>query len=240
MKQLVKKKPKLLQLLAIPLILIALIPCFFFLPGCSSNTPQSLLDLRERNPETATFVASYEKEHDRHHEINLTDTYVPGTIPLYLQWDIRWGYELYGDDMIALTGCGPTCLSMVLVGLTGNTNMDPLTVANFAQENGFYCEGSGSYWTLMSDGARTLGLSSEELPLDAATVRSRLQQSQAIICVVGPGDFTTEGHFIVLTGINEKDQVSINDPNSKIKSQRLWNLQQILGQTQNLWAFSAI
>ena len=36
-----------------------------------------------------------------------------GSVPLFLQWDERWGYRSYGGDFLAVTGCGPTALSMV-------------------------------------------------------------------------------------------------------------------------------
>lgn len=35
------------------------------------------------------------------------------TVPAILQWDLRWGYQPYGDSMIYAVGCAPTCMSMV-------------------------------------------------------------------------------------------------------------------------------
>lgn len=37
-----------------------------------------------------------------------------------------------------------------------------------------------------------------------------------------PGDFTTIGHFILLTGV-EDGKIKVNDPNSKIRSSKLWD-----------------
>ncbi|MCD8152609.1 MAG: C39 family peptidase [Clostridiales bacterium] len=37
---------------------------------------------------------------------------------------------------------------------------------------------------------------------------------------MGPGDFTTGGHFIVLTGIDSDGNVIVNDPNSRINSEK--------------------
>lgn len=224
------------------LLLCVAIPSFLFTFGCSDNEalPASLIALRERNPETADFVKAYPTEGNKTHEIDLSSEYTPGKIPLLLQWDTRWGYELYGNEMIAVNGCGPTCLSMVAIGLTGNTSWDPLTVANYAEENGYYCSGSGSYWTLMSTGSQMLELHAEELPLDENTIRYHLSQGHPIVCVVGPGDFTTDGHFIIITGQNDDGTVTINDPNSKLRSAQNWDLQQIMNQMQNLWAFTAL
>lgn len=203
-----------------------------------TGIPQSLQEKLENYPECIEFVEHYAEEHDKEHVIDISGEYTPGQIPLFIQWDIRWGYALYGDDMLGINGCGPTCLSMVLVGLTGNTAMDPLTVANFAEENGYYCQGAGSYFSLLSAGAAQLGLYSEEVPLDETTIRDYLDRGQPIICYVTEGDFTVGGHFIVLTGVNSDGTVNVNDPNSRKNSEKTWELPQIMKQTQYLWAYS--
>ena len=42
-----------------------------------------------------------------------------------------------------MTGCGPTVLSMVVSGLTGDSSITPYVVARYAQENGYYVSGTG-------------------------------------------------------------------------------------------------
>ena len=119
--------------------------------------PQSLIDLYERNPETKDFVLNYPFRKDT--GVDLSAWKGSRTVPLFLQWDPMWGYEKYGKGFIAETGCGPTCLSMVYVGLTGDTSMDPAAMAAFSMENGYYLEDVGTSWDLMSVGAEKLGLS---------------------------------------------------------------------------------
>jgi len=51
-----------------------------------------------------------------------------------------------------------------------------------------------------------------------------------------PGDFTTAGHFIVLTK-TENGQIKVNDPNSRSRS-RFWDYETLAKQIKNLWAFS--
>lgn len=55
--------------------------------------------------------------------------------------------------IIGLSGCGPTCLSMVLLALTEDEEATPYEVARFSEENGYYVEGSGTAWSLMTEGA---------------------------------------------------------------------------------------
>ena len=115
-------------------------------------------------------------------------------MPLFIQWDERWGYDYYGKGMIGVNGCGPTSLSMVAVYLTGDTDLDPRKVAEFSEDNGFYVPDNGSAWTLMSQGAAMLGLESRELPLEESIVAEELDKGHPIICIMGPGDFTASGH----------------------------------------------
>lgn len=61
-------------------------------------------------------------------------------MPLLLQWDKRWGYASYGDSIIGLAGCGPTCLSMVYVYFTHDLNGTPREIASYCEKNGYYTE----------------------------------------------------------------------------------------------------
>lgn len=203
----------------------------------NEDYPPILEELLNSNPETAEFVLNYDKESGKSHEIDLTNEIHAGEIPLFIQWDKRWGYEYYGNEMMAVDGCGPTSLAMVLAGLTQDAKWSPLEVARFAEENGFYVEGSGSSWDLMTTGASMLGASSHEVSLDASVIRNELEAGHPIICIMGPGDFTTSGHFIVLTGVNEDGTVRVNDSYSRINSDKSWNLEDIMPQMRNLWVF---
>lgn len=195
--------------------------------------PQSLIDLLERNPETEDFVLGYpfyEKE-----AYTLEDFEDTPSVPLFLQWDSRWGYEKYGSDVLGITGCGPTCLAMVGYYLTGDDAFTPEKIASFSLLNGYYASGYGSSWTLISEGGGKLGLDVKELPLVESRINENLKAGNPIILAMGKGDFTTTGHYIVLTGIRE-GMYTVNDPNSPENSQKLWSYEQLESQIRNLWA----
>lgn len=194
--------------------------------------PQSLIDLLDRNPETEDFVLNYPFRENQDYDLSAVNW---EKVPLLMQWDSRWGYEIYGSDMIAITGCGPTCLAMVGIYLTGDTEtFDPAAVAAFSEKNGYYASGYGSSWTLISEGAVKLGLDVTEIPLVEKRIRDNLEVGNPIICAMGPGDFTSSGHYIVLIGMEDGKYI-VNDPNSKEKSEMLWSYEQISGQIRNLW-----
>lgn len=161
-----------------------------------------------------------------------------GEVPFLYQTDPQWAGHPYAGGTIEKNGCGPTCLSMVYVALTGSDDLDPAAMADFSERGGYTTDGMTA-WTLMTDGAAELGLVSEELSASAGTVREALLAGRPVICSVGPGDFTTTGHFIVLSGLTEDGEVTVHDPNSAERSSRPWDLERVLGQCLNLWAFSA-
>ena len=198
--------------------------------------PESLIALVERNPETKDFVLDYPK-YKGLEEIDISKEVTKGEIPHFLQWDERWGYETYGSDFLAVTGCGPTSLSMVVCGLTGDTKWNPYEVAKMAEDNGYYVDGSGSSWGLMSSGAEKLGLTVSSVIFDAEHIRATLESGQPIICVMGPGDFTDAGHFLVLTGVDQEGDIILQDPNSVERTKQHWDVQKLMNQMKNLWSY---
>ena len=197
--------------------------------------PKSLIELLERNPETADFVLNYPLRQVQEPDLSGYDRKTG--VPLFLQWDPQWGYEKYGRDFLAVTGCGPTCLAMVGYYLTGSKNMNPKDIAAFAEDAGYYAKGYGSSWTLISQGSTRLGLEAKELPLVKKKITDALEAGHPVILAMGKGDFTTTGHYIVLTGM-ENGFFRVNDPNSVANSQKLWSYEQLENQIRNIWEIS--
>ena len=199
--------------------------------------PDQLVELLENNEETVDFVYDYPEKKDTAPADTVGDV-TQGEIPLLLQWDERWGYAYYADDMIAVNGCGPTAIAMVAAGLTGDNTITPYKVAQFAAENGYYAGDAGTSWSLMTEGARRFGICGEEMGLGESEIFSALENGHPVICSMRPGDFTTTGHFIVLTGV-EDGKIRVNDPNSQARSEKLWDYSRLEYQINNLWVYTA-
>ncbi|MED9908918.1 MAG: C39 family peptidase [Collinsella sp.] len=159
-----------------------------------------------------------------------------GAIPHLYQIDPAWATEPYAGGTIGENGCGPTCLAMVYVALTGRTNRGPVEMARLSEDAGFTVDGMTS-WELMTVGAAQLGMVGEEMPADAGRVSEALAAGVPIIASVRPGDFTTTGHFIVLAGIDESGRLVVRDPNSRNRSEKTWDIERVLLQCSNLWSF---
>ncbi len=160
-----------------------------------------------------------------------------GEVPMLFQTDPAWGSNPYAGSDIATAGCGPTCLSMVYIALTGKTNMGPVEMAAFSEKNGYVQDGMTA-WALMTDGASELGLVAEELPASVSALIGALEEGRLVIASMLPGDFTTVGHFIVIAGVDSSGKLVVRDPNSAERSMQTWDAQTVLAQCANLWAYS--
>lgn len=200
--------------------------------------PQSLLELLARNPETEEYVLNYPAEYGKAHEVDLSEYEDSEAVPLFMQWDSRWGYLDYGSGMVGQTGCGPVCMAMVAYYWTHDDAMSPDNMVEYAIENGYCITGSGTAWSFISEGGEALGLDVTQIPLDEDRIYRNLEVGNPIIAIMGPGDFTTSGHFIVLAGL-EDGKIVINDPNSHANSEKRWTYEEIADQIKNLWVIRA-
>ena len=150
-------------------------------------------------------------------------------VPLYNQGDYK--HVQYGRSSrwtVASHGCGIVSVSMIATYLTDEVaGHDPATLAT---KYGHYNTENGSYWTLFADLAAEdqLNLGEVVQTSDWDLVKAALENGQVVVSLQCAGRFTSGGHFIVLTGINEEGRIMVNDPNRN--NYELWNLQKHHGQ----------
>ena len=197
--------------------------------------PETYLAALANNPEMLDYVKGYLDSHGVL-DAKLTKSEKKEDYPLFIQWDKRWGYASYGTSSIGISGCGPTCLSMVIYGLTENELATPDKVARYSEEQGYDIEGTGTSWELMTDGAAAFGVTGSELSLDESSMKQVLDAGHPIICAMRAGDFTAAGHFIMIYGYDKKGFI-INDPNSRTRSEKRWTYEELNGQIKNLWSY---
>ena len=195
-----------------------------------------LLKLAAVEPEAVPFVRTFPDAYPAESALG-TDDPASGEVPRLYQWDQRWGSTVYSSTTFALTGCCPTSLSMVYQGLTGKGDLSPYDMGKRASDGGFETAFDGTDSSFLVSEAASLGLSCEALSVDAGSVRAALEGGAVLVCNVGPGDFTDNGHFFVVTGIDGDGNLRINDPYSAERSNRAWDVDTVLGQTKALWAY---
>ena len=199
-----------------------------------TSYPEVVVELLTKNPETEEFVKDYPLEYGKTYPVDMKEYKDVQGVPLFFQWDKRWGYTVYGGDVVGITGGGPICLSMAAYYLTGDDAMSPDNIIRFAIENEYYILGGGSSWALIGEGAEQLGLESTELPLSASAVTEQLQNGGLVICAMEAGVFTDTGHYILITG-QQNGQFTIHDPNSRENSEKLWDFSEFSAEIENLW-----
>ena len=161
-----------------------------------------------------------------------------GSMPYLYQIDPEWADAEYAGGTFSETGCGPTALSMVYIYLTGNTDLDPVQMAQFSTDNGYATEGEGTSWALMSEGAAQLGLSGQMIYASTDNLRSALEAGNPLVCVMNPGTFTEIGHFIVIERLGSDGKALVHDSNSVGRSMRTWNLDLICQEAAGVWVMS--
>ena len=205
--------------------------------------PDTLIDLVARNHETVDFVYSYkdrEKYNNRKLSADINSSYyVDGDVPLFLQWDRRWGYRIYGKEMIGLSGCGPTSLAMLIRHFDSDSTVNPYDVAKYSQDNGYVSADNFTSWKLFETGLSKYGLESQDVIPVEAKMKKALDDNKILIVSVKPGTFTERGHIIVIKGYNKNGDFLINDPNSIVNTNKTWSFDELKSEIRKIWGVSS-
>ncbi len=71
---------------------------------------------------------------------------------------------------IEFSGCGPTCLAMVLSYLNQDDTITPAVVAKYFEEKNFDVKGVGTSFQLMEEAGKRYNVNVEEIYLDQESV----------------------------------------------------------------------
>lgn len=139
-----------------------------------------------------------------------------------------WASQPYGSDTIAGYGCGPTTMAMAVASLT-DLDADPVSMAQWAVDNGHWARRSGSQHSIVQAAALANGLESESCPdrTPEALIQTLLS-GKLVVALMGPGHFTQRGHFILLRGVTLSGEILVADSNSLERSLTAWDPQLIL------------
>ena len=147
----------------------------------------------------------------------------------FYQLDERYANKPYGTDDIGGYGCGPTAMSIVVSSLTSET-VDPIAMARWSYENGYWCSKSGSYHALIPAVAKEWGLNVEGCSAsEGQKIVDALSSGKLVVAIMLKGHFTSSGHFIVLRGVKD-GKILVADPASYDRSSMEWDLSIILNE----------
>lgn len=118
-------------------------------------------------------------------------------------------------------GCGPTAVAIVASSMLGK-NISPIeTTSQVCKIGG--CTTGGSYINSLATALKDVyGLKVKRTNKHQEVINALGTNKSLVIVLMGPGTFTSGGHYIVLTGVNEKGQVSVADPGNRQRTNKKW------------------
>lgn len=171
----------------------------------------------------------------------------------YLQTDPRWKNEPYYStgayNTIGKSGCGPTCAAMIIAALH-NKNVTPVSTCNYAVNHGHRSKNQGTYYSYFVPQFAEFGIACEMLSWvntygkpnheNHAKAIDLLKQGYWLIAVMGPGNWTTGGHFVLVWDADEaNNKIYINDPASTARNCTEGSLQAFKSQVKYYWVIDA-
>ena len=144
----------------------------------------------------------------------------------YLQTDPRWAkvdYSAKGEKTtIGASGCGPTAMAMVLA-TWADKSVTPQSECAWALSHGYKAPKQGTYYGYFAPAAKRYGLKAymlngttiygkQDSPYHAKA-KAALDQGHLVIACMGPGLWTSSGHFVLLWKL-QGNTVFLNDPAS--------------------------
>lgn len=136
----------------------------------------------------------------------------------YLSKDPR---NVYSTGTIQNSGCGPTAVAIVVSSMY-QKGINPIETTSKVCSRGS-CSRAGTYIETLAETIK------KDYNLKVSRVNNGQQILNAlgsgkslVIALMGPGTFTSGGHYIVLTGTNSKGQVSVADPGSRERTKKKW------------------
>ena len=138
------------------------------------------------------------------------ETLTAGSFMQYYQGD--YSNVPYGSSNLAACGCGPTSFAMISSTLLGQS-ITPEDAVSWCG-NRYYVSNQGTSWSYFAAAASHFGLNVTVTQTSSINDAIRaLKDGKYVISSQGPGLFTSGGHYIVLAGIDENNNITVKDPN---------------------------
>ena len=195
-----------------------------------------LLELALSQPAAIDFVAAYPKAEKTAQPYD--DEVTKGSVPQLYCWDERWGNVDYAGAPLALTGSGPTALSMACLALTGSADQTPAELAE-AITSADAAEGdSGMSGTFLENSLGDLGISCSTYTSNADNLTQVLDTGTYLLVEAKAGTLTDAAHWVLVVTENADGSVVVYDPTSPEVSSRPWDPGTVAASCETLYALT--
>ena len=198
---------------------------------------QGLLDLALAQPDAIDFVAAYPEAEKTAQPYD--DEVSEGTVPQLYCWDERWGNVDYAGSPLALTGSGPTALSMAYMALTGKGDRTPADFAQAITDAEMSSGDSLMAGSFLSDSLKDYGLTCSTYTSNEENLVQVLDTGTYLLVEAAADTLTDSAHWIVLVTEDSDGSLVVYDPTSPEVSSHTWDPATIAGVGDTLYAISA-
>ncbi|MDD4369796.1 MAG: C39 family peptidase [Anaerostipes sp.] len=137
-----------------------------------------------------------------------------------------------GTSTIKAAGCGPVCVAVCYSSLTGKKVSIP-KICKLAYKKGWYINGAGCTHYVIPGLSKEYGLKSKGLGTNMNAIKKALKAGHPVVALMGAGDFTGSGHFIVVTKLVGNNRVEVADVGSRARTAQTWSLKKIVRQSKD-------
>lgn len=205
--------------------------------NANAYSDQALLELALSEPAAIDFVAAY-PESDKTAQ-PYDDAVSQGAVPQLWCWDSRWGGVDYAGHPLAVSGSGPTALSMAYMAITGQGDRTPADMATLVSDAGAASGDSGMAGSFLEGDLSSLGLSCTAYTSNADNLTQVLDSGTYLLMEVTAGSLTDSAHWVVVVSENEDGSVVVYDPTSPDVSSHSWDPATVASTSTTLYALSA-
>jgi hypothetical protein len=155
----------------------------------------------------------------------------------YKQWDERWAKYPYGTSgTIQSSGCGITCMAMVIATFCDKT-VTPPTMADLSMKNGGYVPGQGSSMpTVVAAASKKYAISYENI--SSKDIKKYIQEKNALViwgCKTGYFSSSAAGHVMIIRGVTDQDKYLLADPNREENNSKEFDLSFIVNEAKGYY-----
>lgn len=141
------------------------------------------------------------------------------------QTDKRWSkkpYTITGNpsQTIGTSACGPSSMSDIMASWI-NHAITPVEMCDYAIKHKYRTVNNGTAWEFFKSIAKAYGFPGFVQTKSMATARTALKNGAMVVASMGPGYWTTGGHYICLWSTDDKYMYACDPASSTRKKQKL-------------------